>query len=177
MADGRRIVFGTQIIPKQSATQEEASISKYTLDHNRTYGGKGVVEIAATQWGDSWTNMTHQHMHWEDWDDATDISGNRWEDVYDTWDHRRIVLTEISLVPQAGVASDKVGFVYIKNLGTTSNQGLKISMDGGARYTLYLKPGASVAFRGDGSNLEMQDLKVEPEDFQTYIEYIVAKAS
>lgn len=174
MADGRRIVFGTQIIAKQSATQEEASISKYTLDHNRTYGGKGVVEIADNQWSDSWTSMAHQQMNWEDWSDIAEHSGNRWEDVFDYWSGVATISAATQLVTHGEYSSTPISFVYIKNLGTTSNQALKISLNAGSNYTLYLKAGASVAFRGDGTNLVMSDLRVDKEIGNTDIEFIIA---
>ena len=71
MADARRIIFGTYIVPQEGEAPEESISSKYILlqqDSNanavaKTLGGKGEVttsQIQASQWSDSWVSFAHQ---------------------------------------------------------------------------------------------------------------------
>ena len=128
MADDRRIIFGTYLVPKEAADAEESIPQKWTLMRQdtsgdavaKTLGGKGTcTDLADNQWSDSWTSMAHQQMNWEDWADATDVSGNRWEDVEEYWNGAAEVGTSSGI--QLSDDGSDVSFCYIKNTGTDND--------------------------------------------------------
>jgi len=80
-----------------------------------------------------------------------------------------LVLTSV------GVDTTVVKFLYIKNLGTASDQSLKVSIDDGSNYKILIPPQGSISLRGDGTTLQMEDVKVDVVDQNTTIEFIIAK--
>ena len=71
-------------------------------------------------------------------------------------------------------ASAPVLFLYIRNLGTASTQSLKVSLDG-TNYKICIPPKGSLSLRGDGTTLQMEDVKVDKVTLKTEIEFIIAK--
>ncbi len=68
--------------------------------------------------------MFSPYITWEDLSDATDVTGNRWEDTYDRWDgDASITTTAIQLASD----SNDLQFFYIKNTGSNA---VIISLDG-----------------------------------------------
>ena len=180
MADDRRIIFGTHVVPKEAADAEESIPQKWTIMRQdtsgdvvaTTLGGKSTcTDLANSQWSDSWTSMAHQQMNWEDWDDTTDISGNRWEDVEEYWNGTAEVGTG------AGIAlSDDTGdvsFCYIKNTGTTND--LSVAVDGDNDYFILVPPGGSVQFRGGDAAFNCDQVYMKAVGGSTTAEYIIAK--
>ena len=62
MADDRRIIFCTHLIPQEAADMEESTLQKWTILRQdssgdavaKTLGGKGTcTDLNATQWSDS----------------------------------------------------------------------------------------------------------------------------
>ena len=184
MADDRRIIFGTHIVPKEFEDSEESISQKSILmqqDSNgnamaKNFGSKSIcTDINATQWGDSWTSMAHQNMHWEDYADSTDHSGNRWEDMVETWNGFRTIGT--SGIPLTGGISGAVdtqlAFCYIKNTGDVE---LRVAMVGDTNYVMRIPAGASVGWRGGqtSENFYADDIYVKTGSSTTTIEYIIA---
>ena len=167
MATERRVIYSTYVIPQQSLTLEEG-ITKYYNRLGNTYGGKGIVSTTTAQWGESWTSMQHTQQYWEDY-------GSFWEDAAEYWDNTGITISAAtSLVVDTAVASTPVLFLYIRNLGTDSDQSLKVSLDG-TNYKICIPPQGSIALRGDGTTLQMEDVKVDKVTSNTTIEFIIAK--
>ena len=71
MPNARRIIFSSYIKPTQSIESEETSIrhTEFQSSPNGSLGGKGIVTIDATQWGDGWTSFDHQDSSWDDMND------------------------------------------------------------------------------------------------------------
>ena len=172
MPTDRRIPFSTYVVPTRIDTMEEDSISKISFQDTpgKTLGGKGVASISATQWNDSWTSMIHNKVKWEDLDDATDTSGNRWEDMVSPW-------SGILSLTTSGVALTADGsdckFLYIKNTGVIKNA--LVSLNGDSHYYIVIPPGGSICLRGTAT-LECSDVYVKASHSDgTTIEWVIAQ--
>ena len=164
----RRAIFSSYIIPRESADLEEG-VTKWTIDGaiNKTLGSKSTATLTGSQWGEGWSSFQHPEQYWED-------CGNTWEDMGEAYNGVLTISGATSLNVDTDVASTPVVFLYVKNLGTASNQGLKLSLDG-SNYKIYIPPQGSVNIRGDGSTLQMQHVKVDAADQDTSVEFIIAK--
>ena len=175
-AAGRRVIYSSYVVPQEVLVLEEGDattgqLKKYIMESGcgRTFGGKGIVtDVAADQWGESWTSMQHAQQYWEQY-------SSFWEDSMEVWNNTGITIsTATSLVADTDVASTPVLFLYIKNLGTDSDQSLKVSLDG-TNYKIIIPPNGSISLRGDGTTLQMEDVKVNKVTSNTTIEFIIAK--
>ena len=170
-ATDRRVIFSSYVVPQESFDLEEG-FTKYTIEGGcgRTYGGKGAVYTADEQWGEGWTSMNGPQQYWENMD-------NHWEDEGVGWDGTQTISAATSLNVDSGSASAPVLFLYIRNLGTADNQGLAVSLDttGSSLYKIYIPAQGSISLRGDGTNLQMQHVKVNKVTADTTIEFIIAK--
>ena len=111
--------------------------------------------------------MNHSQQYWEDYD-------SDWEDAGDGWANYITISSASSLNPDTASASTPVLFLYIRNLGTASDQSLKVSLDG-TNYKICIPPKGSISLRGDGATLQMEDVKVDKVTSNTTIEFIIAK--
>ena len=176
-ATERRVIYSSYVIPQEALVLEEGDatvgqLKKYVIEGGagRTYGGKGIVSTTADQWGESWTSMQHKDQYWEQY-------SSFWEDSMEIWNNVGVTIsTATSLVlTSAGVDTTVVKFLYIKNLGTDSDQSLKVSIDDGSNYKILIPPQGSISLRGDGTTLQMEDVKVDKVTSNTTIEFIIAK--
>jgi len=167
-ATDRRVIFSTYVVPQESLVTEEG-VTKYAIEGGagRTYGGKGIATLTADQWGEGWTSMNGPQQYWEN-------MGSNWEDEGGGWTGIQTISTATSLNPDSASASAPVLFLYIRNLGTASNQSLKVSLDG-TNYKICIPPKGSLSLRGDGTTLQMEDVKVDKVTSNTTIEFIIAK--
>ena len=164
----RRAIFSSYIIPRESADLEEG-VTKWTIDGaiNKTLGSKSTATLTGSQWGEGWSSFQHPEQYWED-------CGSDWEDMGEAYNGVLTISAATSLNVDSASASTAVIFLYVKNLGTASNQGLKLSLDG-SNYKIYIPSQGSVNIRGDGSTLQMQHVKVDAADQDTSVEFIIAK--
>ena len=166
----RRAIFSSYIIPRESIDLEEG-VTKWTIDGDstlkKTFGGKGTACLEGSQWGEGWSSFQHPEQYWED-------CGNAWEDMGEAYNGVLTVDGIKALNPDSDTASDPVVFLYVKNLGTATNQGIKLTLNNSA-YKIYIPPQGSVNIRGDGSTLQMQHVKVNKADQDTSVEFIIAK--
>jgi hypothetical protein len=173
MATARRIIYSSYVIPQESLVTEEG-VTKYAMESGvgRTYGGKGTVDTAATQWGESWTSMQHGQQYWEDY-------GNNWEDSMEVWNNVGVTVGSSAfplVLTSAGVDTTVVEFLYIKNLGTDSDQTVTVSLNDNSSYKIYIPANGSLSLRGDGTTLQMEDVWVKRAgSTDTTIEFIIAK--
>jgi len=170
MPNARRVMFGTYVIPTQSVEAEETSIrhTEFQASPNGTLGGKGSATINATQWGDGWTSFSHQGAYWEDQSDV-------WELVGETWSGELEITTTLAnhqLVDNS-ISAD-LAFLYIKNTGDTNNVQVSLNGSSGNDYII-IPPNGSVHLRGDGTNLDCNDVFVKSNTSTTTIEYVIAK--
>ena len=167
-ATDRRVIFSTYVVPQESFDLEEG-FTKYAIEGGcgRTFGGKGIADITDDQWGEGWTSMNGPQQYWENMD-------NTWEDEGVGWSGTQTVSAATSLNVDTASASTPVLFLYIRNLGTASDQSLKVSLDG-SNYKICIPPKGSISLRGDGTTLQMEDVKVDKVTSNTTIEFIIAK--
>ena len=168
MATDRRALFSSQVIARESVDLEEG-VTKWVIDGsiNKTLGGDSIAALNNSQWGEAWTSYQHPEQYWED-------CGNNWEDMGEAYNGILTVSGVTSLNVDADVASTAVVFLYVKNLGTESDEGLKLSLDG-SNYKIYIPPQGSVNIRGDGTDMQMEDIKVNKVTENTTIEFIIAR--
>ena len=169
MADDRRIIFSASVTPKETTTDEEGFTKTSILRQDtsgdlvsKRFGSKGNADVTAAQWGEGWTSMFHPDLAWEDNDDV-------WEDAVDYWSG--IAYIGSGAVRLGPADSTVVKFVYVKNVGDNAAQ---MTLNG-TNYDLIIPAGGSVSFRGDGTNLQMTNVKVQRVSSDTEIEYIIAK--
>ena len=169
-ATDRRVIFSTYVVPQESFDLEEG-FTKYTIEGGcgRTFGGKGIADITDDQWGEGWTSMNGPQQYWEN-------MGSNWEDESAGWTGTQTVGSSVaSLNVDSASASNPVLFLYIRNLGTASDQSLNVSLDGSTNYVICIPPKGSISLRGDGTDLQMEDVKVTRVTSDTTIEFIIAK--
>jgi len=170
MATARRIIFSTYVIPTQSIEAEETSVrhTEFQASPNGTLGGKGTAIINATQWGDGWTSFSHPNVYWEDQEGYGDV----WELQGETWSGT-LSISDAVLTSLAADSGD-LAFLYIKNTGDTNNCAVSLNGQMG-NYYLIIPPNGSINLRGDGTNLDCNDVYVTSSNDSTTIEYLVAK--
>ena len=186
MADDRRIIFGVHVVPFETGDVEETidDQAKTTLMRtdsagttvNKRFGGKGIcTDVSATQWSDSWTSFAHPQMNWEDWADDTDVSGNRWEHVEESWalSGIDIVVSTDEMKLSQTAAHTEYKFVYIKNTGDYE---MRISLNDNSHWNTVLDPGECVAWKGwTGWTYKYADeIWVKSIGTATKMEYILA---
>jgi hypothetical protein len=167
----RRVIFGTYVIPTYSIEGEEASVrhTEFQTSPAGTLGGKGIASIDEDQWGDGWVSFAHQGAYWEDQSDV-------WELVGETWTGELEITTTATNQNLTDDSSTTLAFLYIKNTGTDNN--CLVSLNGvGGSYYIIIPPNGSVHLRGDGTNLDCNEVFVKSNTSTTTIEYIIAKAA
>ena len=176
MATARRVIYSSYVVPQERLRLEEDTayeLAKYAIEGGagRTYGGKGIVDTTANQWGESWTSMQHHLQYWEDY-------GNNWEDSNETWDNIGFAVVNAAaplVLDSAGVTTTAVKFLYIRNLGTAYDATVTVSLDDNSSYKIFIPANGSIAIRGDGTTLETQDVWVKRAgSTDTTIEFIIA---
>ena len=168
--EARRIIFSSYVIPTYSIEGEETSIrhTEFQTSPSGPLGGKGIATVNKDQWGDGWVSFAHQGGYWEDQDDI-------WNLVGETWGGELSVTTTATNQNLTDDTTD-LAFLYIKNTGDTNN--CLVSLNGvSGNYYIIIPPGGSVNLRGDGTNLECNEVFVKSNTSTTTIEYIIAKAA
>ena len=175
MPTTRRVIFGTHVIPTQSVEGEETAIrhTEFQASPNGTLGGKGIATINATQWGDEWTSMEHADL--SQWEDFTTVN---WEDFTSNWEaggSGQVTITTTAAKGQLSDAADVLAFLYIKNTGNSSRDCL-VSLNGSSgNFYIIVPPNGSMHLKGDGTNLNCDEVYVKSSGATTTIEYIIAK--
>jgi len=183
MAQDRRIIMKTSVLPTAQTSYaavpgslEEENLTKSAYNKNtisasigRLGGNSKMTDITSNQWGDGWSSMFSPYITWEDLSDATDVTGNRWEDTHDRWSGEAgITTTAIQLASD----SNDLQFFYIKNTGSNA---VIISLDANSTYPLKLSANASTMFRGYSTNLKINEVYVKTSSGTSTIEYLIAK--
>ena len=167
----RRIIFSSYVVPTKAVAAEELSVhhteflgstSLNTL--SKTLGGKGSASIDAAQWGDGWVSFSHQGAYWEDQSDVWELQGETWSG-------------ELSITAATDLTDDgsDLGFLYIKNTGTSVNA--EVSLNGtGGNYWIIIPPGGSVHLRGGSTSFNCNSVFVRgASGSSTTIEFIIAQ--
>ena len=165
MPNARRIIFSSYVVPSQSDTMEETTITQTTFQASPggTLGGKGVATIDAAQWGDEWCSAGTTYFNWEDWTTTNWEEGHSWTEY----------LTLSTSAHQLTTDSTDCGFLYIKNLGTDKN--VLVSLNGDSNYYIIVPPGGSICLRGT-TDLECSEVYVKASHSDgTDIEYVIAQ--
>tara|TARA_Y100001938_G_C8087908_1_gene433194 strand:+ start:952 stop:1497 length:546 start_codon:yes stop_codon:yes gene_type:complete len=180
MANARKVIFSTYVIPTQIKEMEEANVTheEFQSEVGKTLGGKGTAIIDASQWGDKWTSATHGEIN--KWEEFTDVN---WEDVllYPT-KSGRVALTDSAT--QLSTDSNDCAFLYIKNLGLTNEVLLSLQGNDSSKYLIIIPPEGSINIRGAAGDersgisapIDCNDIYVKCSSSKTTeIEYLIAK--
>lgn len=171
MANARRIPFNTIVIPTITREQEEEykTQEEFMASPGGTLGGSGNVAIHATQSSAGWTSMIAGTANF--WEQHTTVN---WE-VGGAWTFDGTV-TASTTPDQLSSDSGACGFAFIKNEGLTND--CLVSLNGtSGNYYISVPPGGAVLFRGDGSNLNCDEIYVKTALSATDIEFVIAKAA
>ena len=177
MANARRIIFGTYVIPTQIKEMEETTVTHEEFQANvgKALGGKGTATINGAQWGDQWTSTTHGTIN--KWEEFTDVL---WQDVF-LYPKKSGRLSIGTSPTQLTDDATDCAFLYIKNLGSIK---LLVALDetglagGGStdgNYYIEIPSEGSISLRGDGTNLECKEVYVKSSSSTTEIEYLIAQ--
>jgi len=179
MADDRRIIMGTHVVPKEGSLLEDGSTRKWVLDNsiNTAMGGKAInTDVASSQTDNNWYKGD---------DKGTEVT---FTGPYQLRDSDN---------------ADTLKFLYIKNLNASGGTTLTVSLaaegewddeddnsgnitwntDPGADvrnagywnpdYFLEIAPGSSIMLRGDGTT-KCDAVHVDASA-ESKIEFIIAK--
>ena len=167
MPNARRVIFSTYVVPTFSIKMEEESVTKteFQTSPAGTLVGKGSASIDATQWGDGWVSFSHQGAYWEDQGDVWELQGETWSG-------------ELSITAATDLTDDgsDLGFLYIKNTGTSVNA--EVSLNGtSGNYYIIIPPNGSVHLRGGSTSFNCNSVFVRGASGSstTTIEFIIAK--
>jgi len=167
MPNARRVIFSTYVVPTFSIEREETSVTstEFQTSPAGTLGGKGSASIDATQWGDGWVSFSHHKGYWEDQGDVWELQGETWSG-------------ELSITAATDLTDDgsDLGFLYIKNTGTSVNA--EVSLNGtGGNYYIIIPPGGSVHLRGGSTSFNCNSVFVRGASGSstTTIEFIIAQ--
>ena len=177
MANARRVIFGTYVIPTQIKEMEETTVTQEEFQANvgKALGGKGTAAINGAQWGDQWTSTTHGTIN--KWEEFTDVL---WQDVF-LYPKKSGRLSIGTSPTQLTSDVTDCAFLYIKNLGSIK---LLVALDetglagGGStdgNYYIEIPSEGSISLRGDGTNLECKEVYVKSSSSTTEIEYLIAQ--
>ena len=174
MADARRIIFGSSTVAQETHTTEEGTTKAAILTQDssgdaisKKLGSIGNTAITANQWGEGWTSMQGSEQYWEDMSTHWEDEGSSYTGFVD------IGSGAVSLYPDSADPDEGdtvVKFVYIKNAGDNV---VNLAIDGSTNYDIIIPSKGSVSFRGDGANLQLEDLKVQSPSGSS-IEFILA---
>jgi hypothetical protein len=174
MADARRIIFGTQVTPKETTTLEDGQVKEILLQTAKRLGSRGMVdtsEIQASQYGNGWTSMNHDQYTWENYSDL-------WEDAHSTWSGVKTISTVAKQLTggHSGATDKDCAFCYIRNLGSTTLH-VSLNTGGASEYDILVPGGGSVHFRGTSGGFHCDDIYAKCHlTGNTEIEYIIAKS-
>ena len=167
MPNARRVIFSTYVVPTFSIQREETSVTstEFQTSPAGTLGGKGSASIDATQWGDGWVSFSHHKGYWEDQGDVWELQGETWSG-------------ELSITAATDLTDDgsDLGFLYIKNTGTSVNA--EVSLNGtSGNYWIIIPPNGSVHLRGGSTSFNCDSVFVRGASGSstTTIEYIIAQ--
>ena len=174
MADARRIIFGSSTVAQETHTTEEGTTKAAILTQDssgdaisKKLGSIGNTAITSNQWGEGWTSMQGSEQYWENMDNHWEDEGSSYAGIVD------IGSSAVSLYPTTAdvvAQTTVVKFVYIKNAGDNA---VNLAIDGSTNYDVIIGSGGSVSFRGDGTNLQLEDLKAQSPSGSS-IEFILA---
>ena len=174
MADARRIIFGSSTIAQETHAMEEGNTKAVMLTQDTSgdaipgkLGSIGNIAITDNQWGEGWTSMQGSEQYWENMSTHWEDEGSSYTGFVD------IGSGAVSLYPDSADPDEGttvVKFVYIKNVGDNA---VNLAIDGSTNYDIIIPSKGSVSFRGDGANLQLEDLKAQSPSGSS-IEFILA---
>ena len=164
---------------KSTSEVGASSYHKYIIDDavGKSLGGKSSspdhVAINTSQDWDGWTSMEHPQMHWEDHDGADADTDGLWNSaltgtgIY--WDGTAAISTG-AITPSA--QTEAMVYCYIKNVGSSA---IYVSLNSGTKYPIKISPGAAFSCRGDGANVNANEIRIKALSSDTsFAEFVIA---
>ena len=186
MAADRRIIIGTHVSPQKYTTisavegtlenvnLDRAAYNKYTIDSTvgNSLSGKSSVDINLSQDWDGWTSMEHSQMYWEAHDgNDTDTDGfwNRATSGTGIWWDGIAEIGTGAITPSN--QTEALAYCYIKNVGSNA---VYISLNSGTKYQIKISSGAAFSCRGDGTNVNANEIRIKTLSSSSYVEFVIA---
>jgi hypothetical protein len=182
MADDRRIIMGTHVVPKEGSLLEDSSTRKWVMDNtiNTSMGGKATnTDVASSQTDNNWykgdnkgTEVTFTGVHQLRNSNNVDTLKFLYIKNLNVSGGAEITVS-LAAEGEWNEASDANGGALVWN--TTSSSSLAIRNGGrwNPDYFLQIRPGSSVMLRGDG--VTKCDAVHVDASAESKIEFIIAK--
>ena len=173
MADDRRIIFSSYVVPKEGEVTEETETTKWIIapqDNStnaigKSMGGKGTITDVDNSGGENHSSMAHANQVWGDWNDNWDGDAM----LAEFWDGTSIIGDSSTQLVNDGSI---LAFCYIKNLG---DEELQVSIDvAGPVWGIEIPAGGSVHFRGGDDAFKKSHVYVKTASGTTTIEYLIS---
>ena len=163
---------------KSTSEVNQSAYNKYIIDSAvaKSLGGKSsspnhVANTTSQDW-EGWTSMEHPQMYWEAHDENDTDTDGEWDSVITGagiyWDGTAAIGTgAIALSAQTEV----MVYCYIKNVGSTA---IYVSLNSGTKYQIKISPGAAFSCRGDGTNVNANELRIKTLSSTSFAEFLIA---
>ena len=163
---------------KSTSEVASSTYNKYRIDSavGKSLGGHSsssahVANTTSQDW-DGWTSMEHPQMYWEAHDGADTDTDGIWNStttgtgIY--WDGTALISTG-AITPSA--ETEALVYCYIKNVGSTA---VYVSLNSGSKYHVKISSGAAFSCRGDGSNVNANEIRIKTLSSTSYVEFVIA---
>jgi len=166
---------------KSTSSVSESTYNKYIIDSTvgKTLGGHSsspdhVANNLSQEW-DGWTSMEHPKMYWEDHDENDTDTDGTWNTTAGGqgiwWDGTALIGELPDGIVGPSKQTEALVYCYIKNVGSTA---IYVSLNSGIKYPIKISPGAAFSCRGDGTNLNANEIKIITLSGTSYAEFVIA---
>ena len=163
---------------KSTSEVASSTYNKYIIDSavGKSLGGKSsstahVANTTSQDW-DGWTSMEHPQMYWEAHDAADTDTDGEWDSTITGtgihWDGPLAIGTGAA-TPSA--QTEVMVYCYIKNVGSTA---VYVSLNSGTKYQIKISPGAAFSCRGDGTNVNANEIRIKTLSSSSFVEFVIA---
>ncbi len=164
---------------KNTSEVASSTYNKYIIDSavGKSLGGKSsspahVANTTSQDW-DGWTSMEHPQMYWDAHDAADTDTDGEWDSaitgagIY--WDGTAGISSS-AITPSA--QTEVMVYCYIKNVGSSA---IYVSLNSGTKYPIKISPGAAFSCRGDGANVNANEIRIKALSSDTsFAEFVIA---
>ena len=167
------------VYTKSTSEITSSTYNKYIIDSavGKSLGGKSsnpahVANTTSQDW-DGWTSMEHPQMYWEDHDGADADTDGLWNSTTTgtgVWWNGTAGISSSAITPSA--ETEVMVYCYIKNVGSSA---IYVSLNSGTKYQIKISPGAAFSCRGDGTNVNANEIRIKALSSDTsFAEFVIA---
>ena len=162
---------------RSTSSVNSSNYNKYKIDSTvgKSLGGHSsspnhVANTTSQDW-DGWTSMEHPKMYWEAHDGADTDTNGLWDsgDTGVWWDGTAAISTS-ALTPSN--QTEVMVYCYIKNVH--ASVAVYVSLNSGTKYPIKISPGAAFSCRGDGTNVNANEIRIKTLSSTSSVEFVIA---